>query len=622
VEAQLSRLAKSLLECEDLAQSQVLAAACAEEVTGAHLAVAAHRNPETSLLQGPDGAPPPDEPDALSLAVLHAGKEVGRIVAYGVPRERASEARQLLERVASLFALAVVRQRAEEALRKSERMARMLLESMHEGVWALDRDQRAIFANERLAAMLGYTVPELLALSPADVLDPLQRQKALERMQEHRLGLAASADYELRRKDGALLPVHMNASPILDESGGFEGLVCTAADLSERRLMERELRGNQARFEALYELSRLTASTEAQTAAFTLREALRLTESSGGVLFFVDPAGERLTPMASSAGQAAGAGRGAPPSFACGDDSPWGRLYAFASPLILNDAASFTAQLPPGHPPVKRFLGVPALDGDRPAAILGLTGKARDYTDDDGLHVALLMDGMWRIVRGRRDEARIRASLREKEALLREVHHRVKNNLQVVCSLLDMAGRRLPDPDARRSMEEVRAKVLAMSLVHAQLHGGNAAQSDAGRGVDLERYVRALFRQLREIYSGNMSLTVSVLLGGLTLGLDQAAPLGLALNEILANAFKHGRRDGQEGRVRLRAWREEDGAVRIQVRDDGPGLPEGLAPERAASLGLKLMFGLVRNQLGGTLALVSAATGVCADIRFRPNIAE
>jgi len=169
---------------------------------------------------------------------------------------------------------------------------------------------------------------------------------------------------------------------------------------------------------------------------------------------------------------------------------------------------------------------------------------------------------------------------------------------------------------------EVRAGVLARSLVHAQLHGGNAAQSDAGRGVDLERYVRALFRQLREIYSGNMSLTVSVLLGGLTLGLDQAAPLGLALNEILANAFKHGRREGQEGRVRLRAWREEDGAVRIQVRDDGPGLPEGLAPERAASLGLKLMFGLVRNQLGGTLALTSAATGVCVDIRFRPNIAE
>jgi len=619
IEALLSRLAKGLLECEDLVQTQVLASACAEELTGAGHVLAAYRDFDSGQLCGMHGHPVPEvlSEGTLSLAVLHAGEEVGRIVAQGIPPEKSGEARQFLERVAALFALAVARIRAEGALRKSERMSRMLLESMHEGVWALDRDQRTIFANEHLAAMLGYSVAELLRLQPADILDAQQRQLAMERIQEHRLGLAGAADYEFLRKDGTLLPVHMSASPILDESGGFEGLVCTAVDLSERKHLEAELRRNQARFEALFELSRLTSATEAQMAGFTLREALRLTDSTGGVLFFVDAAAAGLVPMA----WRGGAGDAPPKIFPLIGETPWAVVHTTRQPLVLNDFSLFSGQMPPGHVPIMRFLGVPALDGERPAAILGLKGKGTDYTTDDSLQVSLLVDGMWRILRGRRDEERIRASLREKEALLREVHHRVKNNLQVVSSLLDMAGRRLPEDGARRSMEEVRAKVQAMSLVHAQLHGTGAAGAGAG-GIDLERYVQALFRQLREIYSGGMALSMKVMLDGLVLGLDQAAPLGLALNEILANVFKHGRREGQSGRVYLRAWREEDGQVCIEVRDDGPGLPQGFVPERARSLGMKLMFGLVRNQLGGELVLRSRPAGVSVSIRFLPHIAQ
>jgi PAS domain S-box-containing protein len=616
VEAGLSRLARELLECEDLAQTQVLTAACAADLTGASLVQAARRDLESGLMLGPDGQPLPDAlpNDALSLTVLHAEEDVGRLIALGVAPENALEARELLERVASLFALALARIRAEGALRKSERMARMLLESMHEGVWALDRNKRAIFANERLADMLGYSVAEIMVLRPEDVLDPSQLQIAQERFQERCLGRPGSKDYELQRKDGTRLLVHVSSSAILDENGGFEGLVCTAIDLSERKHMEEELRHNQARFEALLELSRLTSATEPQMAAFTLREALRLTGSTAGVLFFVGATGKDLVPMASSGDRNISDIR----TFATVGNTPWALVHAMRHPLVLNDFHLFTQQIPSGHVPVERFLGVPALDGDKPAAILGLTGKDRDYTADDSLQVALLMDGMWRIVRSRRDEERIRASLREKEALLREVHHRVKNNLQVVSSLLDMAGRRLSEAEARRSMEEVRAKVLAMSLVHAQLHGEGVAGDGPGRGIDLERYVQALFRQLREIYSGGMELFLMVLLGELTLGLDQAAPLGLALNEVLANVFKHGRREGQPGRVYLRAWREDDGQVCIEVRDNGPGLPAGLVPERATTLGLKLMFGLVRNQLGGELRFASGPTGVCVCILFRP----
>lgn len=613
-EAAISRLARELLECDSLTQAMRLTECRAREAAEARSALAAHKDPEDGRLLCADGPLPEVPAGALAVPVLHAGEEIGRIVAVDAS---APAAAHLLERAAALFAQCVTRIRAEEALRKSERLWRNLLESMHEGVWAMDRDMRTIFVNRSLCAMLGYAPEEMQALNPYEVLAPHQRQMALERLQERRLGTPGSSDYDLLRRDGGRLPAHVGASPILDREGGYEGLVCTVLDLSQRKRLEEELRRNQARFEALFELSRLTTATEAQMASFALREAMRLTGSTAGVIAFVGADGHELTPVAWN-----GTG-GSAPGPSSDTDSPWGMVAGMGKPLILNELGEYAKWLPPGHPPVTRYLGVPALDGERTAAVLGLTGTGGEYTQDDSLQAMLLMDGMWRIVRGRRDEARIRASLSEKEALLREVQHRVKNNLQVVSSLLDMAGRRLPDREARRGLEEVRAKVQAMSLAHALLHSGGRQ----GAGVDLAEYVRALFRQLREVYASGMELSLKVQLEEpLVLGLEQAAPLGLALNEALANVFKHARREGRPGQVDIRAWREEDGLVRLEVRDDGPGLPPGLVPERARSLGLKLMHGLVRTQLGGALSLENAAAGpeggprgACVRIVFRPS---
>ena len=501
------------------------------------------------------------------------------------------------------------RLRVEEALARSSRLWRRLLDSMHEGVWAFDENQRTIFVNGRLAAMTGYSLGELDGMVFSDMLDEAQARIVRERMQARRMRIAGAMDYQLRRKDGSLFAAHVSSAPILDETGAYEGLVCSVTDLTEHKRMEGQLRRNQARFAALYELSRLSAATEEQLAAYTLRQALRLTESAAGMLFFVSRDRARLEPMAWEGPRGPEPVREMPVSV----PTPWSEMFITGQPLVLNDFPTYGDRLPDGHTPVDRFLGVPALDGGQPAAIMGLTGKTAAYTSDDSLQIALLLDGMWRTVRSRRDQERIRASLREKEALLREVHHRVKNNLQVVSSLLDMAGRRLP-AETRRGVEEVRAKVQAMGLIHAQLHG-----EDAAGGIDLERYVRALFRQLREIYSGDMELSLDIRLGTLRIGLDAATPLGLALNEALANVFRHARPADGTGRVRIAAWRDAEGRVCIDVGDDGPGLPPGLDPERSGGLGMKLMFGLVRRQLGGELEIADGAPGVVVRIRFLPR---
>lgn len=512
------------------------------------------------------------------------------------------------------------RKQAEEALFKSERLSRKLLESMHEGVWAVDANRRTTFVNERLCAMLGYASAELMNMSPTDVLEWPQRHVAKSQLSDLEAGYSGATDYVLIRKDGSRFPAHVVSSPVMEEQGRFEGLVCGVVDLTERARMEHELRRNQARFEALYELSRLTPATEFQLASFTLREAIRLTDSSAGVLFFVSEDAQQLVPKAWETGEFMEA-VGQVPSFPTSGAQPWAIVVQSALPLLINDFSQCSHLVPPGHPPVLRFLGVPALDGSRPAAVLGLTGKEEPYTAEDTLHVTLLLDGMWREVRTRRDEERIRASLNEKEALLHEVHHRVKNNLQVISSLMDMAGRRLASAEARMSLTELRGKVQAMSLIHAQLHGAGS-----GGGISLERFVRALFNQLREVYAGGLDLSVQLQLGELTLSLDQAVPLGLALNETLTNVFKHACPPVSDGarrasRVEIRAERDMEGRVSIEIEDNGPGLPEGFEPDSAETLGMKLTRGLVRHQLRGELTFRNTAPGVCVSIRFRPHVA-
>ncbi|MHC1699730.1 MAG: PAS domain S-box protein [Humidesulfovibrio sp.] len=512
------------------------------------------------------------------------------------------------------------RKQTEEALLRSERFLRKLLESMHEGVWAVDADRRTTFVNERLCAMLGYSSAELMNMAPPDVLEWPQRALAEARFGERADGHSGATDYVLVRKDGSRFPAHVVSSPIMEEQGRFEGLVSGVVDLTERARMEHELRRNQARFEALYELSRLIPATEHQLAAYALHEAIRLTDSEAGVLFFVSADGQTLVPKAwESCGELSA---GLAPSFPSSGPLPWALVLQSGQPLVLNDFSECAGLIPEGHPAVARLLGVPALDGQRPVAVLGLTGKAEPYTAEDTLQTTLLLDGMWRVVRARRDEERIRASLKEKDALLHEVHHRVKNNLQVISSLLDMAGRRLSTSEARLSLSEVRGKVQAMSLIHAQLHSIGSAG-----GISLERFVRALFQQLREVYAGGLDLSLRLGLGELVLSLDQAVPLGLALNETLTNVFKHACPPAQEGegrasRVEIRAERDPSGRVSIEIRDDGPGLPAGFEPDRADSLGMKLMKGLVRHQLRGELKITDAAPGVCVRIRFLPHVAK
>lgn len=196
-----------------------------------------------------------------------------------------------------------------------------------------------------------------------------------------------------------------------------------------------------------------------------------------------------------------------------------------------------------------------------------------------------------------RSEQALAQALRDKEVLLREVYHRVKNNLQVVQSLLNLQARAMPEPGAQAALQEMSHRVRAMVLVHEQLH-----RSESLSEVDLERYVADLVQQLvLGSGRGTDEITVHTTVWPLAVGVDSAVPLGLLLSELVSNALKHAFPDGRHGEIAVSIAPEPDGqGVRIGVSDNGCGLPRNFDLAETRSMGLQLAAALA-GQLGGEL---------------------
>lgn len=197
-----------------------------------------------------------------------------------------------------------------------------------------------------------------------------------------------------------------------------------------------------------------------------------------------------------------------------------------------------------------------------------------------------------------RAEEKLLALLQEKETLLAEVHHRVKNNLQVIISLLKLQAADIQDEKARAAFVESQNRIRAMALIHERLYQA----PDLAR-FDLAAYIRELANGLFQAYVTSPALiTLEVNVQNVHLELDQAVSCGLLLNELLVNSLRHAFPDGRSGRVRVELYPQNDQIVLV-VADDGIGLPPDLHPETSPTLGLQLVYTLATHDLRGEIEL-------------------
>jgi PAS domain S-box-containing protein len=215
------------------------------------------------------------------------------------------------------------------------------------------------------------------------------------------------------------------------------------------------------------------------------------------------------------------------------------------------------------------------------------------------------------ITERKREEAKIKSSLREKEVLLKEIHHRVKNNLQIISSLLNLQSAHIRDPRALEVFKEGQGRVRSMALIHEKLY-----QSDDLARVDFSEYISNLAAYLFRSYAVNAGgVRLSVEAEGVMLGVDAAIPCGLIINELVSNSLKHAFPGGKGGSIEITLRPDGPERLRLCVSDDGVGLPPGFDVHDTPSLGLQLVNTLAR-QLGGAVE-VGGGAGAEFNITFR-----
>ena len=228
---------------------------------------------------------------------------------------------------------------------------------------------------------------------------------------------------------------------------------------------------------------------------------------------------------------------------------------------------------------------------DKTGSVIGYIGVARDITE----------------LRNKYDT--LRHSLKEKETLLKEVYHRVKNNMQVISSLLNIQSQSVTEPAAAELLKETQNRVRIMQLIHEKLY-----KSQDLSKIDFSHYIRDLTDQLRRAYPVSKKVEIKIKSEGINLGVDKAIPCGLIINELVSNAYKYAFKYSLKGEIYIELSSPEPGKYLLIVKDDGVGIPAGINIQETESLGMMLVTNLT-EQLEGTLKL-DRLNGTKFTIRF------
>ncbi|MBI5569382.1 MAG: PAS domain S-box protein [Desulfomonile tiedjei] len=203
------------------------------------------------------------------------------------------------------------------------------------------------------------------------------------------------------------------------------------------------------------------------------------------------------------------------------------------------------------------------------------------------------------IAERKRAEEQIKASLAEKEVLLQEIHHRVKNNLQIVSSLLALQGRKIEDEKVAAALNDSQIRIRSMALIHEQLYESR----DLAR-IDFAAYLDKLSGALLRSYAAEAgSVTLKIESDPVLLGIETAIPCGLIVSELVSNCLKHAFPRGRRGEIRIELRCSGENQYTLVVSDNGQGFPKGLDYRKSKSLGLRLITNLAESQLRADLEI-------------------
>lgn len=519
--------------------------------------------------------------------------------------------------------------RMVHALRASERKYRHFIEATHEGVWEIDAGARTRFANPRMASMLGYSVEEMLGAPLDTFLEAEARALVSVMVARRKAGIHETHDFRFKRKDGSAVWTRLEASSITDENGEYDGALAMVADITEHRQFEADR-------QFLLELAELL--TVAEDRAVTLRVAARRLGEHLAVdrCLFAELDVELERALVTEEWRAPGASSliGAYPLADFEGNLPEmlkGR--SFVSSDAASDARTQAVyERVYGPLGMRAYIAVPLVGAGRlNLALIATSTRPRAWLQREvtlvqstvervGLcverleHVAALRDMSKELERRVEDRTRaLKAALKEKEVLLKEIHHRVKNNLQVISSMLNLQAMHITDDAVQSVFAESQGRVQSIALVHETLY-----ESEDLSSVNFVDYIHTLVNTVIQAQSSpyrNVSTEVEA--GDIRLAIGIAIPCGLIINELVTNSLKHAFTGRERGTIRVVLRRRAPERIELAVMDDGVGLPPDLDPRHVTSLGLDLVYTFA-EQLGAQVS-VKTRPGTQFQFLFRDH---
>jgi len=474
------------------------------------------------------------------------------------------------------------RMQAEEKLRESEEKYRAFIETNQEWIWQINNEGIHTYSNPAIEQILGYSIKDIVGKNATIHMHPEDRREIEEMLPKWIKNKKGWNNLVLRwlHKDGSIRWLESNAVVMLDVNGELIGFRGSDRDITERKRADEAVRKSEEKYRGLTENVNLGIYRN------TVGPEGKFIEANPALvgMFEYKSKEEFLAINVSDLYQNA-EGRNKfndkmlKEGFVRGEEL-W--LRKADGSLFIGSVSAVAVKDEQGH--VKYYDGI---------------------IDD--------------ITERKRAEEALWASLREKEVLLREVHHRVKNNMQVISSLFNLQAGYTTNEECRGILKEGQARIRSMSLVHEKLY-----QSRDMSKIDLADYIQGLAAHLFHVYLVNPEqVRMETEFEELSLDINSAVPCGLILNELISNALKHAFPEDRTGVIKIGLRRGPGGAVELRVADDGVGFPKGLDFRKAESFGLQIVNLLV-DQLEATIEIDrtkgTAFTVTFHELKYAPRI--
>jgi PAS domain S-box-containing protein len=464
------------------------------------------------------------------------------------------------------------RKQAEEAKRESEERYRTLAEASPDQIFIIGKDDTMKYANIASLKMFRLPYDQVIGKSRKDLFPP-----AIADAQGILLQKVFETGEPVRKEEIIQFGkqefwIDTNLVPLKDVTGNVTEVLGVSRDITERKHMEEKLHENELRYRSLFEGAAegiLVADIDTKKFLYANPAMCRMLGYSEGEL--TNPGVEDIHPKESL-------------DFVIGEfiaQSRGEKLMARNIPLLRKDKTILYADISTTHI---------FIDGG-----MRNVGFFSDITDRKRAEDLLKQfnEELEQKVKSRTEE--LNTSLQEKVILLREIHHRVKNNLQIIISLINLQMRQIDDKQMKQIMAETQHRVRAMSLVYEKL-----SQSENLSRIDFSDYTRFLASQLFSYYEVNFQkVALEIAIENVMLDINTAIPLGLIINELVSNALKYAFLSDRKGTITISS-QYDNKVLTLVIKDDGIGLPPDLDWKNQESLGLRLVNNLV-EQLNGTI---------------------